>query len=73
MLISKLFLAVVSLIFLWDGAAVAQGTKDPSNPVPSMVYPIRPRGEPPTRQIIRPNNVTPTPPPIRLKRIRPVR
>jgi hypothetical protein len=69
----RAFLAVVPLIFLWDGAAVAQGTKDPSNPVPSMVYPIRPRDEPPTPQIIRPNNVAPTPPPIRLKRIHPAR
>jgi hypothetical protein len=70
---SKLFLAVVSLTFLWDGAAVGQGTKEPSNPVPSMVYPIRPRDEPPTSQIIRLNKVTPTQPPIRLKRIHPAR
>ena len=46
----ELFLAIVSLTFLWDGTAVAQGTKDPSNPIPSMVYPIRPRDEPPTPQ-----------------------
>jgi hypothetical protein len=50
-------------------AALAQGTKDPSNPVPTMVFPIRPRDEP-TRPTAVPNNnqTFPPQPVIRLRR-----
>lgn len=66
------FTVVVLLDFLCDGAALAQGTKDPSNPATSLVYPIRPRHDVPTARTIRPNTVTALPP-IRLRRIRPAR
>jgi hypothetical protein len=41
--------------------ALAQGTKDPSNPVPTMTFPIRPRDEP-TRPTAVPNHNTTFPP-----------
>jgi hypothetical protein len=72
--ISKNRLTIVTLLFVvaWNGAAEAQGTKDPSNPVPTMVFPIRPRDEAPQPRIIR-QTPTPAQAPIRLQRIRPVR
>jgi hypothetical protein len=67
---------VFSTVFLCasiaSGDGFAQGTKDPSNPVPTMVFPIRPRDEPATsRPVAVPNHTTA--PPIRLRRIYPVR
>jgi hypothetical protein len=51
--------------------AWGQGTKDPSNPVPTMVYPIRPRDEP-TRPTAVPNTSYSQPQPqIRLWRAHP--
>jgi hypothetical protein len=50
------------------GAAWAQGTKDPSNPVPTMVFPIRPRDEPTeTRPTAVPNRTFPSQPPIQVR------
>ena len=43
-----LFLTIGFCIAGFFDAALAQGTKDPSNPVPTMVFPIRPRDEPTT-------------------------
>lgn len=38
---------LITLAFAYVPAdACAQGTKDPSNPVPTVVYPIRPLDEP---------------------------
>jgi len=45
---STLFLTIVFYVAGFFDAALAQGTKDPSNPVPTMVFPIRPRDEPVT-------------------------
>jgi len=42
---AKTLLTLLMLAFASDSAP-AQGTKDPSNPVPTMVVPIRPRNEP---------------------------
>ena len=76
---SMLFLTVVFCVPVFCGAASAQGTKDPSNPVPTMVYPIRPRDEPGTSRpvvnpnVANPNNTFPPQPPIRLRRLHPVR
>jgi hypothetical protein len=46
MRVSKLLWIILLCVSAWADAAWAQGTKDPSNPVPSMVFPIRPRDEP---------------------------
>jgi hypothetical protein len=46
MRVSGLLWITVLCLLAWADAAWAQGTKDPSNPVPSMVFPIRPRDEP---------------------------
>jgi hypothetical protein len=46
MRVSKLFWVFISCVSLWSGIACAQGVKDPSSPVPSMSFPIRPRDEP---------------------------
>jgi hypothetical protein len=51
--------------------ALAQGTKDPSNPVPTMVFPIRPRDEPSASRptaVPNHNKVFPPQPTIRLRR-----
>jgi hypothetical protein len=50
--------------------ALAQGTKDPSNPVPTMVFPIRPRDEPAPHPTAVPNHnkAFPPQPTIRLRR-----
>ena len=65
---------LVGLLIFMGGAAesaMAQGTKDPSTPVPPMVFPIRPRDEPaPPRRVIVPNS---QPPPIWLEPNYPVR
>lgn len=58
---------VLSCLSIMPGAGFAQGTKDPSNPVPTMVTPIRPRDElPRTRPLVVPNNTASAP--IRLRR-----
>jgi hypothetical protein len=52
-------------------AALAQGTKDPSNPVPTMVFPIRPRDEPAASRptaVPNHNKAFPPQPTIRLRR-----
>ncbi|SDT59727.1 hypothetical protein SAMN05444158_7371 [Bradyrhizobium canariense] len=46
MRISKLLWITMFGVSMGSGTVWAQGTKDPSNPVPSMVFPIRPRDEP---------------------------
>jgi hypothetical protein len=43
---SKLLWIAMFCVSMGSGTVWAQGTKDPSNPVPSMVFPIRPRDEP---------------------------
>jgi hypothetical protein len=45
MRVARAFLSILALTCASDGA-LAQGTKDPSNPIPTMVVPIRPRDEP---------------------------
>jgi hypothetical protein len=69
---SKLPWIVVFLAFASTGEAWAQGTKDPSSPVPTMVVPIRPRNEPAPPTAVPNNSYTQQPQqPIRLRRIRP--
>jgi len=46
MRVSILSCLIISCI--WAENAEAQGTKDPSSPVSTMVFPIRPRDEPAT-------------------------
>lgn len=43
---SRLLLITVFCVSAGTETTWAQGTKDPSNPVPTMVFPIRPRDEP---------------------------
>ena len=63
---------VLFCVSIVSSAGFAQGTKDPSNPVPTMVTPIRPRDEPQrARPLVVPNNNNTAP--IRLRRLRPVR
>jgi hypothetical protein len=63
----------VSLAVAATGEAWGQGTKDPSTPVPTMVFPIRPRDEPAAPTAVPNNSYTrPQQPPIRLWRARPV-
>jgi hypothetical protein len=70
MRVSMLVLTVGFCVASFPDAAMAQGTKDPSNPVPTMVFPIRPRDEPATtRPTAVPNR---TFPPQRSIRVRPV-
>ena len=71
---SALFLTVAFCVSMlieaaFVEAALAQGTKDPSTPVPSMVVPIRPRDEP-TRPTAVPNHnrTFPPQPVIRMRR-----
>ncbi len=65
---SMLFLTIIFCISILSGVVLAQGTRDPSNPVPRMVFPIRPRDEATTtRPIIVPNNAPQ--PPVQLRRI----
>ena len=60
-----LFLTVSFLTCISFGTATAQGTKDLSNPVSGMVFPIRPRDEPTeTRPTAVPNRSFPSQPPI---------
>jgi hypothetical protein len=62
------------LIIMFGGvgvsdAVIAQGTKDPSNPVPTMIFPVRPRDEP-ARPTAVPNNSKsfPAQPVVRVRR-----
>lgn len=71
---SMLFLTIGFGIASFSGAALAQGTKDPSNPVPTMVFPIRPRDEPPaTHPTAVPNRTFPPQPSIRVRPAYPYR
>jgi hypothetical protein len=63
---------VLFCVSIVPGDGFAQGTKDPSNPVPTMVTPIRPRDEPQrARPLVVPNNNYGAP--IRLRRLHPFR
>jgi hypothetical protein len=68
-------LTITFCISMFVGPASAQGTKDPSNPVPTMVFPIRPRDEPAPRPTAVPNHnkTFPPQPVIRLRRAHRVR
>ena len=64
----------VTLVIASTGEAWGQGTKDPSNPVPTMVYPIRPRDQPAPPTAVPNTSHTQQPytqPPIRMWRARP--
>jgi len=63
-----LFLIAIFCIFTLPGPASAQGTKDPSNPAPTMVFPVRPVDEP-ARPTAVPTNPVPPQPPIQLEPI----
>ena len=52
-------------------STLAQGTKDPSNPVPSMVVPIRPRNEPVGTTAVPNRSTVQQPYAPRLRKIRP--
>ena len=66
---STLFLAIGFGVAGFFDAALAQGTKDPSNPVPTMVFPIRPRDEPTTTPPAAVRTRTfPSQPPIQVRR-----
>jgi hypothetical protein len=66
---SMLFLTIGFGASSFFGVALAQGTKDPSNPVPTMVFPIRPRDEPTsTRPTAVRTRTFPSQPPIRVRR-----
>jgi len=67
MRILMVFLTISFGISSFFGAALAQGTKDPSNPIPTMVFPIRPRDEPTEiRPTAVPNRAFPAQPPIQV-------
>ncbi len=69
---SKLRWIAVALAIASTGEAWGQGTKDPSNPVPSMVYTIRPRDEPAPLTAVPNNSYTQSQrPPTGLRQVRP--
>ena len=68
----NIVLSVIVMVVACNGAAVAQGTKDPSNPVPTMVFPIRPRDQPTSPPPVIQRRQTP-PPPILLQSNQPGR
>jgi hypothetical protein len=69
---AKRFLTLVFVGCSAASGAAAQGTREFSNPGPTMVYPIRPRVEP-ARPTATPNTSGVEPVVPRLRRVQPIR